>query len=363
MFKGSTLPCQNLCWFIVRQSRIKQSGIALVSRTNSTFTPRWPRISYTQSVYEKNSDTCCWLPKSYYRHNKRCYSTEFSIEKVEDYTDLSTNADINKLVDELIENAIERDRMISVVPRTDIHEQVVKLVEAGLHKSNILNLHRYPELMKNLAQLTDLITVLLQYGVPKENISTILKTFPNIVYKTEDDVLTTIKKLYSLGFSSESMIEMICNYPDLLDNDLSLASQRIEDLKTLFKTKDTYKFLERSPHLLFCDFDHILQRYNYVYAIMGITQPQMRHSKLFSYPLDHIHARHMFVERAGFFKKFAKKKGQIDTNPTLDTIIDTTDAEFVKKFGKMSVKDYHTFKKLLLKDRIIATDSEDSFED
>ena len=365
MMKISALPCGNLCFCIVKQSKMKRLVGLLVSRTYSTSaTGRMPLMSKTHIQYKKNAAPSYSVLELFKRHSERYFSVKVSAENVRDKADHCTSSmDIKVLVDELVERSLDRDRMIAVLPKSELHEHITTLVEAGLQKSDILNLHKYPELIKKLGPLTETITFFLEYGIPKENISNIVNNCPKALHKTKTEISSRIEKLHALGFTSHLIIKMICNYPAILDNDLSLIPQRIEDLKTLFKTKDTYKFLEKSPDLLFCDYNHIVQRFNYVYTVMGITQPQMRHSNLFSYPLEHIHARHMFVERAGFFKVFARKKGQIDTNPSLDTIIDTSDEEFVNKFGNMSVKDYHTFKKLLKKDRVLSAELEEYLDE
>lgn len=264
--------------------------------------------------------------------------------------------DIEVLVDELIERASELDKMVTVVPSSTVSKHVVTLLNAGFQDADVRNLYKFPNLIKNLSQVTDVIMLLLEYGLLKDDITHIVKIYPDIVFKAKADVLVIIKYLQDLGFSTDSIVKMICNHPSLLDSDMTSVPQRIEDLKLLFKTKDTFKLLEKLPTLLFCDMEEILQRFNYVFVEMGITQPQMMYSNLFSYPIEHIHARHMFLVRAGYFKKMLKTKGQIDLNPKLDNIIGTSDTEFVMKFGDMTVKDYKTFKKLLLKDTVILKD-------
>ena len=78
--------------------------------------------------------------------------------------------------------------------------------------------------------------------------------------------------------------------------------------------------------------------------------------------MDHIHARHMFVVRAGFFKKVKNKEAQIDYNPTLDKILDPSDEEFARTFGGMTVTDYQAFKQLLLREHIILQELDNEIE-
>lgn len=280
-----------------------------------------------------------------------------------DVVDPSNSADIEEIVDSLLQYGSERDKMVMLLPKAEVSKQVTALSEIGLLRSDIISLHKYPDVVKNLSKVTESLTILMKYGCTKNDIMKIVNSYPDIVLLSKEKITEVLEHLQSIGFNISSILKMIKSNPAVLGSDLSGAYQRIEDLKELFKTKDTLKLLEKSPSLLFVDMQEILQRFNYVYHEMGITQRQMMHSRLFSYPVEHIHARHMFLVRAGFFRKLKKKQGQIDHNPKLDQILDTSDAEFAKRFGNMSALDYQTFKKLLIKDVVVLKDVEELEDD
>ncbi|XP_053409121.1 transcription termination factor 4, mitochondrial-like [Mercenaria mercenaria] len=364
MLKLSSASFRKLCWYTANLQHASRNVDFFSGRSYMTDVLRTSSATLERHIQYENSGANCSLTKRDLKQDKRYMATDASTKEVEDKSKNDTvSNDIKSLVDELLEEAIERDRMVATVPKTLVTKHIITLMNGGFQKSDVLNLCKYPELIKNLAPLTDLIIFLLDYGIPKEDITNIVNTYPDIVHQTKANTLFQMETLHELGFTSDSIVTVICNYPAILNSDLKGAPQRIEDLKVLFKTKDTFRILEKSPNLLFCDMGYILERFNYVFLEMGITQPQMRYSKLFSHPMHHIHARHMFLERAGFFKRLKKRKGQVNLNPKLETILDTTDEEFVKKFGNMTVQDYQTFKKLLLKDRVVMKDVEDYPQD
>lgn len=274
----------------------------------------------------------------------------------------AADSDFKSLVHKMVEKALERDRMVAVVPESLLFEHIKTLLNCGFTEANIMNISKYPALIKNLEEVIDVIHVLLDYGLQKKDITHILNIYPDIIAIKKQHMVPKIQMLQEQGLGIDAIVRMICKQPDLLDKDLSRVPQHIKELKHLFKTKDTFTLLEKSPVLLHCDMDYITERFNYVFVEMGISQAQMRYCNLFSHSMEHIHTRHMFLVRAGFFKKAKMKEGQKDLNPKLDMILDTSDAQFLKMFGNMTLKDYETFKRLLVRDRI-KLKAEETFED
>ena len=120
---------------------------------------------------------------------------------------------------------------------------------------------------------------------------------------------------------------------------------RLKTLQELFKSDDVLELTIKSPQIIFEDFETIQEKFDYVFHTMGISQRQMVFSNMFNYSLRHIQTRHAFLERAGFFKKIKKDKGEINTNPLLQDIVGLSDKTFARKFGDMTELDYQTFTK------------------
>lgn len=297
-------------------------------------------VSCSQWKYRSVCFASMQLVHDAHRHNIKHFSNKQVITESDEH-------DIRKLAEDLLEEASKTDKMILTLSKKKIYKEVEALLNIGFKIKDLQLLYQHPNIIYNLPQLTEMLPVLFGLGLSKNDVSNLLWSYPDTLFFTKDSVSNVIKCLHDSGFTYMAIINMILNCPSLLDKQLDNISMRIEELKLLLKTKDAFKMAEKAPNLLFCDMDYINERFYYVFNEMGISQPQMRYARLFSYSMQHIHTRHMFLVRAGLFKKVKRKDGQLDLNPKLDTILDTTDEEFVKKFGKMTVQDYNTFKLLL----------------
>ncbi|KAL4228752.1 Mitochondrial transcription termination factor 4 [Mactra antiquata] len=268
------------------------------------------------------------------------------------------NSSVESLVNDLMNKASDVDKMVITISKLVLYKQVRQLLNVGMLQEDIVQIFSLPENLMNLSHFVELMDVLCQYGFSMDDIVYLLKSSPEILKINKSHLVTLYEDLHNIGFPHDAINSMFVKCPALLTCDIKTKLPMIEELKLLFKKTDTYKLIERSPNVLFYDLSYIQERFNYVYHQMGITQPQMMYSKLFTYPMEHIITRHLFVVRAGYFKKLQKSKGQVDMNPKLDTIIDTTDDEFAEKFGNMTSLDYQTFKSLVVND-IVRVEEED----
>lgn len=265
---------------------------------------------------------------------------------------------LQKFTETIIAKASEKDVMVTCMPVEQISQDLKTLLEFGLSEKEVSDICMGLGSLKKLSNMKCLIECLVTYGFQPFQAIRIISNLPHLQEISAEVLMNSLKDLHQFGFTVDDVIEIVVNHPVILEKDVATISQRISDLKQRFKTSDTLTLIKTTPDLLFCDFSYIQDRFNYVFHEMGITQRQMMYSKLFTYPMEHIHTRHMFVVRAGYFRKVKSKDMQISNNPTLDTILDLSDDEFVKKFGKMSVTDYHTFKKLLLRENNILKELE-----
>ncbi|XP_052805268.1 uncharacterized protein LOC128234791 [Mya arenaria] len=270
---------------------------------------------------------------------------------------------IATLTDTIITKAASKDIMVKSLSKSQIYMAIKELHLFGIPEESLLSFCAHINVLKNLPDVKKIFDLLNSFGVAKSEISSMCVNFPRLLEMSHSHVARQLECLQSLGFKADGIGEILKNQPQALEKDLGTCFVRIDELKQLFKKDDVYTLLEKSPQLMFFDFEHIQDRFNYVYREMSITQRQMTYSKLFDHPMDHIHARHMFVVRSGFFQKIKHKKGQINNNPRLDSLLDTSDVAFAKKFGGMTELDYQTFKKLLLRENFILKELENDLDE
>ncbi|XP_060073105.1 transcription termination factor 4, mitochondrial-like [Ylistrum balloti] len=166
--------------------------------------------------------------------------------------------------------------------------------------------------------------------------------FPEVLDIPKDVISEKIENLRELGFISPDILLVIEGLPEVLQMPMKAVQRRISDLEKLFKTKDVLDLIKKSPSILTEDLDVIKKKFDYVFHEMGITQRQIMYSSLFKHSLSHIRQRHVFLVRAGFYKKRVKK-GEINPNPILEDIVDISTRAFLKKYGNMTMSDYVAF--------------------
>lgn len=166
--------------------------------------------------------------------------------------------------------------------------------------------------------------------------------YPEILDIPKDVIREKIENLRELGFITSDILLVLEGFPAVLQIPEKNLKRRISDLELLFKSKDVLDLIVKSPTVLTDDPETIQEKFDYVFHEMGITQRQMMYSSLFRHSLRYIRQRHVFLVRAGYFKKVLKK-GQINPNPILEDIIDISTRAFLKKYGNMTMSDYMAF--------------------
>lgn len=270
----------------------------------------------------------------------------------------SKNSSVESLVDTLVGKASERDKMVISISKSVLSEQVRELMNAGMDDEDVVRLCSPPAVLKNLSNFVKLIEVTYQHGFTNKDISCLVKKYPEIAEVGKSQFEKVFNDLHNIGFSYDGIKSMIIQSPALLDCDILSKIPMIEELKSYFKRADTFKLIQGSPDVLFSNMTDVLEKFHYVFHHMGISQPQMMHSNWLTYSMEHIRARHMFLVRTGYFKKVNRAKGQIDLNPKLNTILDSSDEEFARKFGNMTGLDYQTFKSLLSEEDLYLEEEE-----
>ncbi|KAH3700911.1 hypothetical protein DPMN_075892 [Dreissena polymorpha] len=274
-----------------------------------------------------------------------------------------TESFVDSLTDSVIQTATAKDVMVKSIARGLIKDGIKGLLGLGISEQTVRNICASYNVLKNIHNVVECMQYLIGIGLDQNGVHEMCQQYPGIVNVPLSEMKAKVDELHGLGFHYESIVKILVQEPKVLERDFNMISSRIEELKKLFKRSDTLSLLEKSPKLLFCESEFIHDRFNYVFREMGVSQRQMMYSNLFQHPMEHIHARHMFLVRAGFFKKVNREKGQIDSNPKLEVILETSDEDFAKMFGGMSLLDYQTFKTLLLQENFILKELENENDD
>lgn len=269
---------------------------------------------------------------------------------------------LDEAVKTIYEECKKKDVMIESLGTKHIRSCLIYLTDMNLHIKEVQELMiRSPKVFvsQNLQSTTKFLR---EYGFSPKQVASIFKRFPDI-FDVEFTVISELlESLRKLGFYDVQLLKLVSYNPDIISLRREEIVSRVNELKTLFKSRDILHLIAKSPFILTEDVGQIHSKFNYVFSEMGIAQRQMMYSNLFSHSLGHIRTRHQFLTRAGLYKKVAKDKGEINKNPLLQDILDRNDASFARKFGNMSELEFHTFGKMFEKE-MENIDEDDIFVD
>lgn len=110
------------------------------------------------------------------------------------------------------------------------------------------------------------------------------------------------------------------------------------------------------------------KKFKYLIEKMRIEIPEIVDSNVFSYDLEFIKIRHVFMERLGLYKvKSLKKDAKNDknTNPRLSKIVDSPNKRFATKLCYVTLEEYEVFQELLKREweRKDVNDEDDNFDE
>lgn len=257
---------------------------------------------------------------------------------------------LENLAQRMKENASEMDKMALSIPSRSLTKSIKTLINNGFSVDECLAFAKDSNVVKHLSGFTTVYTELLQYGFPNEDIIEMIRKCPKLLTLKKAQLISQFESLRKIGLT-ESPIEIIVKKaPQILLEDMKSVSCSYQVLKGYFKIENVNEICKRAPELLFAEPKEIDEKVLYAINELYVSNRQLLNSGYYSHTMEHIKTRHIFLIRAGFFKLIKKMKGQVNTNPLLRDIVDTTDEEFAKMFGNMTVKDYETFKKLLKKE-------------
>lgn len=273
----------------------------------------------------------------YYLCLKSCHSKTQPGKIVKNWTPDIVNGILEKLRSE--------DKTFYSVSLKEAVEKVRFLSNAKVPHDRIeFLLNEAPHFLQG-RNMEPVVKVLQDHGFKGPHICDILISFGSITKEDPSELSALLMFLRKIYRTDRKFIKAITSSPGILSVIPDKINARLKTLQELFKSDDVLELTIKSPQIIFEDFETIQDKFDYVFHTMGISQRQMVFSNMFNYSLRHIQTRHAFLERAGFFKKIKKDKGEINTNPLLQDIVGLSDKTFARKFGDMTEQDYQTFAK------------------
>ncbi|KAK3598855.1 hypothetical protein CHS0354_008597 [Potamilus streckersoni] len=286
-----------------------------------------------------------WIENIRYCHSVTKNLESTAVTAVDECEDLQTFA--RRIVSE----ASQKDVMAQSVPVSSIMKQIETFCLLGFTRDQIQNVFiTNPELLRK-PNLHVIVKHLSEYGFTQHHIAEIISKVTNNEILTINKITEVMNTMREFGYNEKSILKALSSHPNIFNMNSQAVLSRVEALKKWFKTSDIISLTKRYPNILFEDMEVLQEKFDYVYHRMGVSQAQMKHAELFSFPLEHIQARHIYLERAGFFMKPKHRHGEKNANPLLQDILNSPDAVFARRFGGLSIEEYRTFYNLFLQEK------------
>lgn len=229
------------------------------------------------------------------------------------------------------------DRQLSLLDEYKFHKpSMEKLLSSNVQWNKI-----------SPTQLKNTIDVLQSYKFSVNDISDVLKSAPETCCIEKNVLVDTLEAWITCQFSFDRLIDVLSVQPILLKINKLEIPERIPTYLLIFNNNKNKMllFLKLCPEIMLDNFDAVIQRYNYVRHTMGINPGELLKSRVLCYDINFIKSRHVFLDRSGQFHYRTKNMSpqEVLGNPSLNSIIDTTDEIFASKIGKMNLLEYETF--------------------
>ena len=193
--------------------------------------------------------------------------------------------------------------------------------------------------------IIDLVNNLNVYDIKSKYMSDILRTHDDWNILTRAKLNEMIDMCRSLSLKKEVYLAIISKNKLLSSIAERQLANRLEELKGFFNKDHLERILLKSASLLTDDLDSISYKFTYIFALMGIEQKEMMLSAVFSYPINHIRERHLFLLRTAFYDKPNKKGLTKIENPRLYNIMDSNLKVYLRLCAKdlFTERNYETF--------------------
>uniref|UniRef100_A0A1I8EKT9 C2H2-type domain-containing protein n=2 Tax=Onchocercidae TaxID=6296 RepID=A0A1I8EKT9_WUCBA len=174
-----------------------------------------------------------------------------------------------------------------------------------------------------------------------------------------EEIQKCMDVLDSYGFQDEKLGEAICSCPALLFAYKSnRLAQNAENLFSHFSKNQFYSLLKSCPEILLGSTDETEDKIEYIYCHMLMEGEDFSScSNLAQISLEELIDRHEFLLKTGIYKTPDLKRPQLKMkNPKLKKIVDSGAEQFAKKVGFVSVEEWHLFRELQNKRRVLESE-------
>lgn len=253
------------------------------------------------------------------------------------------------IISKIVQNVTETPLDSLLYKKTTFEKLIESMFDMGFTDDAVSDLFTStPVLLGHQSSVLDLtFDILLQSGFTPEGISSILKAVPEIV-ECPDNIGSVIEQMYRFGFTETNTRKMVVAYPGILSESASDLSRRYTVLMEFFRKSDIQHMLRVDPSILFQSKREISAKVNYIYHRMGLDQVEMTWANLLCHDIEHIRARHLFLERAGKYEKPDNRGStRAGLNPYLKDMLGSSNAHFAKKLAGLSREEYEVFKKIV----------------
>ncbi|KAG4069112.1 hypothetical protein HA402_008423 [Bradysia odoriphaga] len=184
---------------------------------------------------------------------------------------------------------------------------------------------------------------------------TIVGKRPQLLRRSPEKLNESIECLRYTNFESKLIYELVEKNPEYLEfNNVALLREKMSFLKWLAKTEmNIFRLLYASPNVLAETEECTKAKMDYMTKVMRLDETQASKSSAFSYSLDEIKLRHVFLDRLGLFKPKNPKVSSLQPskNPKTSSIFDCSDREFATKTCGVTVEEFETFRELYRREK------------
>ncbi|CAF0709198.1 unnamed protein product [Brachionus calyciflorus] len=178
--------------------------------------------------------------------------------------------------------------------------------------------------------LENLVQNLSLYGIRDKYLCDTLRVYEDWGDLTKEKIEYVWCLFRELSLSNDIYASSLSRNPSIIEIDKKFLQVRLDEFKEFFTKKNLDRLLVRTPELLTGNFDLFRYKFTYCFALMGIEQDEMSSSNYFSHQIEHIRARHLFLNRSGFFDSPYKKGHSKLINSKLSHIVDTNLKEYLR---------------------------------
>lgn len=209
-----------------------------------------------------------------------------------------------------------------------------------------------PELLNyGLDSWQRVLTTFRSQGFPSYMLMPLVVNHPMILRKSPEQITQGLNKWNTSQFGEKNVMKLITKYPTLLEiaSDEMYLCNRIAHLQEYAETrKNVWTLFMNCPNLI-TDKTHMIDpKIKYLKQNMGVNLSEVLKSEVFSKTLLKIRCRHTFLERLGVYKAKSYKEdpGEVNNNPKLHQIVDTSDKTFATKVAFATLEEYEVFEEL-----------------